>query len=554
MEHKFAERVYKLASAILASKNTTPQAAITIALWFIELLAEIERSSMTKRKQVSIVDAIRDKRLFGSLFPDFTSWSAWLVFLKATFVIPMDKQELELYRGCTRRNDPPTSVKEAYAIVGRRGGKSRIVSFAAVYLACFHSFQKYLAPGEVGLVLCLARDRHQAKVVFNYIVGVFRSVAALNQMVTAYRSDEIELTNGINILVKTSDYRAIRGPTVVCCIADEVAFWDSQGVSPDKEIFAALRPSMATIPEAKLLVISSPYAKAGVLFDQLLRDGAIHHPGLGLPDQDVTVSLPEVPLVHFDEEIERDPDAARSEWFAQFREDVEAAFSLESIEQCVIPGRSDLLPAQAIHYRAFVDPSGGRRDQFTVAIAHRKSESAIIDLVRAWPPPFDPSQVAKECSEALKPYRIKSVIGDNYGGEWAKEQFRKHGINYELSEKHRSQLYLDLIPALNSKRVELPDNRKLIDELRRLERRRGRSGKDSIDHPAYGGSDDIANSVAGAVDLVISKPVMSVNAMPTGVGRNASWPFASTLGQRLPGSVFGGSDDDDYYVGAKPIR
>jgi hypothetical protein len=509
-----------------------------------------------KRKQINIVDAIRDKRLFGGLFPDLTSWSAWLVFLKAVFQIPMDSRELGLYRACTRRQYPPdTGVKEAYAIVGRRGGKSRIVSFAAVYIACFYSFRKYLAPGEVGLVLCLARDRDQAKVVFGYIAGIIKSVPALTQMVTNWRADEIELTNGITITVKTSDYRAVRGPTVVCCIADEVAFWDSQGVSPDKEIFAALRPSMATIPEAKLMVISSPYAKAGVLFE-------MHKRYFGQPDSNVLVWQAETRVMNstitqefINEEIERDPDAARSEWFAQFREDVEAAFSLESIEQCVIPGRSDLLPAQAIQYRAFVDPSGGRRDQFTVAIAHRKSDAAIIDLVRAWPPPFDPSQVAGECAAALKPYRIKSIVGDNYGGEWPKEQFRKHNISYELSEKHRSQLYLDLIPALNSKRVELPDHRKLIDELRRLERRRGRSGKDTIDHPAYGGSDDVANSVAGAVDLVISKPVMSAAAIPTGVGKNPWFDksMQTTLDKRLPGSMFG-SDDDDFYTGAKPIR
>jgi hypothetical protein len=38
-------------------------------------------------------------------------------------------------------------------------------------------------------------------------------------------------------------------------------------------------------------------------------------------------------------------------------------------------------------------------------------------------------------------------------------------------------------------------------EFRRLERRRGRSGKDSIDHPPRG-SDDTANAVAGAMWLV----------------------------------------------------
>ena len=52
---------------------------------------------------------------------------------------------------------------------------------------------------------------------------------------------------------------------------------------------------------------------------------------------------------------------------------------------------------------------------------------------------------------AIKPYRIKTIIGDNYGGEWP-VQFRKQSITYELCEKHRSELYLDLIPVVNSRR------------------------------------------------------------------------------------------------------
>lgn len=214
---------------------------------------------MKQRRSVTIVDAIKDKWLFGSLFPDLTSWSSWVVFLKAVFGIEMDAKELELYRACTKRSEPPKfGAKESYAIVGPRGGKSRIVSFAAVYIATFFDFKKYLAPGETGMVLILARDRDQAKVVFNYIGGIIKHVPALNQMAVNWRSEEIELSNNITIVVKTSDYRAVRGPTVVCSIADEVAFWDSQGVSPDKEIFQALRPAMATVPESKLLVISSP--------------------------------------------------------------------------------------------------------------------------------------------------------------------------------------------------------------------------------------------------------------------------------------------------------
>src|SRR5262249_32401280 len=133
---------------------------------------------MRQRKSITIVDAIRDRRLFGPLFPDWTRGGAWLVSLKAVFSTPMDRKDLALYRHCTRRSDLPAKVKEAYAIVGRRGGKSRIVSFAATYLACFYDFRKYLAPGETGMVLILARDRDQARVVFNYLAGIIPSVPA----------------------------------------------------------------------------------------------------------------------------------------------------------------------------------------------------------------------------------------------------------------------------------------------------------------------------------------------------------------------------------------
>src|SRR5215510_13046168 len=123
------------------------------------------------RKSVTIIQALTDKRLFGSLL-DLSTWSSWLVFLKAVFGLPITVDELEVFRQCTGREWTNLSIsgfKEAYAIVGRRGGKSRIVAFALVYLACFFEFRRYLAPGERAMALCLARDREQSRVVFNYV-------------------------------------------------------------------------------------------------------------------------------------------------------------------------------------------------------------------------------------------------------------------------------------------------------------------------------------------------------------------------------------------------
>jgi hypothetical protein len=57
-------------------------------------------------------------------------------------------------------------------------------------------------------------------------------------------------------------------------------------------------------------------------------------------------------------------------------------------------------------------------------------------------------------------------------------------------------LYRDLLALLNSARVDLLDQPRLINQLIGLERRVARGGRDSIDH-APGAHDDCANAVAG---------------------------------------------------------
>ena len=88
--------------------------------------------------------------------------------------------------------------------------------------------------------------------------------------------------------------------------------------------------------------------------------------------------------------------------------------------------------------------------------------------------------------------------GDRYAGEWPRERFRVHGIAYAVSPKVRSDLYRDLLPLLNSRRVELLDYPRLLNQLTSLERRTARSGRDTIDHPPRE-HDDLSNAVAGAL-------------------------------------------------------
>ena len=65
-----------------------------------------------------------------------------------------------------------------------------------------------------------------------------------------------------------------------------------------------------------------------------------------------------------------------------------------------------------------------------------------------------------------------------------------HGVNYEPSEKTKSDLYRDLLPLINSGAVDLLEHDRLLTQLTSLERRTARGGRDSIDH-APGAHDEI---------------------------------------------------------------
>lgn len=97
---------------------------------------------------------------------------------------------------------------------------------------------------------------------------------------------------------------------------------------------------------------------------------------------------------------------------------------------------------------------------------------------------------------------MSTLRGDRFGGEWLREQFRKHGMSYEPAEQPKSALYQNMLPLINSRRIDLLDHPRLLAQLVGLERRTARSGRDSIDH-APNAHDDVANCVAGLCAVAI---------------------------------------------------
>jgi hypothetical protein len=458
----------------------------------------------TEAADVNILDAMHDPALFGPWFKG-DSWTAWRAFLAALFGLPLPTEaEADAYFRHTGRTAyaPGTPAREAWLAVGRRGGKSRIAALVAVYLAAFRTYDDVLAPGEVGTLPVIAADRRQARVVLRYIEGFFDAVPMLRGMVTNRTKETLELSNRCTIEVHTASWRTIRGMTLIGAVGDEIAFWRSDdSANPDKEILNALRPGMATVPGALLLCISSPYARRGVLWEALKK----HHGKDGDPVlawQAPTQAMnPNVDPDVIADAYEEDEASASAEYGAEFRRDIETFIDLDLIKACVIPDRHDMPPAAGIRYRGFCDPAGGSgKDSFTLAIAHDETHDGkvitVVDAMREAKPPFSPAAAIEGFAQLLLEYRITKVTGDRWGGEFPREHFRNHFVNYDVCENVKSDLYRDLLPLLTSGQVELPDNPGLSRQLHGLERRTARGGRDSIDH-APRAHDDIANAVAG---------------------------------------------------------
>jgi hypothetical protein len=133
--------------------------------------------------------------------------------------------------------------------------------------------------------------------------------------------------------------------------------------------------------------------------------------------------------------LKLDPAAASAEYLAEFRTDIEGYITREAVEACLDRGVRERPFDRAKSYVAFVDPSGGASDAFTLAIAHTEGKTQVLDVVRERKPPFSPEAVVDEFCALLKAYRISTVTGDRYAGEWVAEQFRNKGIHYMPSEK-----------------------------------------------------------------------------------------------------------------------
>ena len=358
----------------------------------------------------------------------------------------------------------------------------------------------------------LSASVQQSAKMLQYLNGIFAQVPALKALVIGQTVDGISLSTSVDIECSAANFRTIRGGTAIAVIADEVAFWRNENSwNPDAEILNAARPMLATTG-GPLICNTSPYARKGETWNAYKRDfGPNGDPLILVAQADSRTMNPDLSEKVVARAYERDQAAASAEYGANFRTDIESFVSPDVVDAATPPGRIGLPRVANTDYVAFIDAAGGSGgDSMTVGISHAEraatgtEDIVVLDAVREVRPPFSPDSVVDDFVKLLAIYHIREVTGDRWGGEFVREQFEKRGVAYKISERTKSEIYKELLPLLNSGRVELLDLPRLRAQLCGLERRTARGGRDSIDHPpgspgAPAAHDDVINAAAGAL-------------------------------------------------------
>jgi hypothetical protein len=446
-----------------------------------------------------------DARLFGRTFAG-PSFAAWRTVAKMLDGLPLDAGELALYRQLTQRDAPPAApFSECYIIKPRRAGGTLFAAALGLHAALLDHREK-LGPGEYSTVGMIAADRRQARQLMNYAEGLIADSPVIAAEVTGRTQQSISFAHRVNLEVHVTSFRSTRGYSFACVVLDELAYFrDALSANPDIELVRAVRPGLANLG-GRLLGLSSPHSRRGHLY-------AMYQQHYGKPSDVLVIAAthqqlnPTIDPKVVERAMAEDPQAARSEWFGEFRSDVSQWLPDELIDLALEAGRLKRGSRQSPV--AFVDMSGGRHDASVLAIAHAEQvvedgqspPNLFLDHLHCVPAPHEPAAVVGLFVAALKDYRLQKVVGDRFAAAWPVDAFAKAGISYESAELDKSAIYGEVLPLFAERRVELLADKRLATELRLLERKPRTGGRgDSVDHPPRG-HDDCANACAGSLWL-----------------------------------------------------
>lgn len=477
--------------------------------------------------RIPFAECIKDKRLMKDRWDSLSDPQK--VALKTFYGLPLDENELRIYtaqQGGAEFDDlgyvkdikeiysyKPKKFSEAWAVVGRRGGKTdKFASTIVAYEACFGGHEEFVTRGQKAYIFQVAQDLRNAQHALHFIFAAIEESPVGKALLDGPPvRDEIRLKNNIIIKCVPCTLKAVRGFACPVAVFDEVGVWyqESDSANPDYEIYRAIKPAQIQFPNRLLVGISSPYNKQGLLYkyfeagtdgknapknekNQFRNIVVIHSPTAAMGNSLVTRES-------LEEERDRDVKAFERECLAIFQDSISGFLDGKLLREATDIGIEEREPLpDRYSYVASIDPAF-KHDAFGFTVFHLDEEGDVVqDCVRRYKPPagkaLNPEAIFADIEPILKSYGVVVIYSDQYHLESLQQLAMRYGFIIEgvpFKATNKSTIYGSMQQLLNQHRLHLLDHKECLKELRQLEKKLTQTGVVQISAP-HGNYDDLA--------------------------------------------------------------
>lgn len=429
----------------------------------------------------------------------------------------------------------PQEYREVWGVCGVRAGKTdRLAATITAYEAVCGGHESHTRKGRPLICFQIAQDIRMAKYSLHSVRSILESMAFLKTSSTDtwlknVTADRIELKNGVTIATTPPTVKSIRGYDSPIGVLDEIGVWyqEADSANPDFEVYNQVSSRQAQFPNAKIVGISSPWNRGGLLWKRYdagtngchvicatcrktgpkvacseCREARKEHAGRLVLYSTTAISNPVVGKVWLQAELNKNPRAFERECLARFQDSLSGFLSSALIEKARAPGIISRPANKKNFYIAAIDPAF-RRDAFGFTIVHVEPEKGVIqDYVHRWHDPtgtpLNPAEIFPQIAQRLHEYGIRTTYSDQYTLEALQYLAQEFGFGIEevtFSSESKAEIYGNLQQLLNQGRLVLLDDPETINELKSIERRNTQAGKVQIGAPE-GLYDDMATVVA----------------------------------------------------------
>src|SRR5262249_33551501 len=262
---------------------------------------------------------------------------------------------------------------ECTVIAGARSGKdSRLAAPIVLYEAIFGGHDLKAAKGETPIVALVAQDARAVQIAFGYIKDYLLHSPMLKSLLDGEPlTTSLKLTNGVTIMCFPSTLRSMRGYSICCACMDELAYFALEGqADSDKAIEDSITRGMVNFTNPKLIKISTPWLKSGVLY----RD---YNDGFGKDSADILVwqassqlMNPSMSTTILSRARRRDSAMYAREFGALFVDDLQSFLPQPWIDAADMKGTFGITPVASLDYIGVIDAMSGGSDTFTFSAGH----------------------------------------------------------------------------------------------------------------------------------------------------------------------------------------